>query len=260
VGLRRIGSREGRRGAGTLTRRTKDQRREDYLDLGAAMVAESALRTDGSDAPFALAHVKLADVAERAGVTKGALYHLWPSQEAYWSDLLHHLMDTTRLVGADKLATVAAELAAATDGDPSLRGFANALFDSLSSDPAFFARISLFSYLDDEFVRGCLDEEFRTAIERTTPVLADAVEAMGRRPRSAGALTEMAVAISALLEGLCLQYRLDPSRTPDLPDRRGRRWSLFAAGAGALLMAFTEPDGEPAPPASEAGLTAVGRS
>lgn len=227
-----------------MTRRTKDQRKQDYLDIGAALVAESTLAegvSDESHTGLALAHVKLADVAERAGTTKGALYHLWPSQEAYWRDLLRYLVDTNRLVGADKLATVREELASASVNDPSLRDYANALFDSMRDDPSFFARVSLYSYLDDEFVRGCLDEEFRAAIDRVVPILGDTVSAMGRRPRSDSALVDLAVSVGALLEGLCLQHRIGPDRTPDVPLGAGRRWSLFAAAADALLLAFTEP-------------------
>jgi AcrR family transcriptional regulator len=226
-----------------MGRRTKDQRRTDYLDIGASIVAEASL-SDGAEAGLAFAHVKLALVAERAGVTKGALYHLWPSQEDYWRDLLHHLVDTHRLVGAGKLATVDADVGD-SGRDGTLREYANSLFDSFRDDPAFFARISLFSYLDDELVRGCLDREFRTSIDGVLPVLAGAVTAMGRRPRSDDALRDLAVSISSLLEGLCLRYRISPGRAPDLPLATGRRWTLFAAASEALLLAFTEPTGEP---------------
>jgi len=226
-----------------MGRPTKDQRREDYLDIGAAIVAES--RASGATDPgLALAHVKLADVAERAGVTKGALYHLWPSQEAYWNDLLHHLLSTNRLFGADRLATMSAELIAARGEPQTLREWANELFDTVRADPAFFARVSLFAYLDDESVRATLDREARDAIDGLQPVLAAAVADMGRRPRSNGALRDLAVQLAALLEGLSLKYRVDPERTPDLPASRGRRLTLFAAAADALLQAFTEPVGD----------------
>lgn len=241
-----------------MGRPTKDQRREDYLDVGAAIVAES--RASGATDPgLALAHVKLADVAERAGVTKGALYHLWPSQEAYWRDLLEHLLSTNRLFGADRLATMSAELIAARGEPQTLREWANELFDTVRADPAFFARVSLFAYLDDEEVRSTLDLEARAAIDRLQPVLASAVEDMGRRPRSEGALRDLTVELAALLEGLSLKYRVDPDRTPDLPPLRGRRLTLFAAAADALLQAFTEPIGDEAAPAKHPiMLTRVG--
>jgi AcrR family transcriptional regulator len=230
-----------------MTRRSKEQRRTDYLDIGAAVVAESAM-AGGSDPGLALAHVKLADVADRAGVTKGALYHIWPSQESFWHDLLVHLIDTNQLFGADQLAAVGTDLAAAIGTTPTLREYGNALFDSLSNDPSFFARISLFSYMDDERVRAELDRSFRASVERVMPVLDASVAAMGRRVIEGASLWDFAVAIAALLDGLCLQYRISPDRTPDVPLADGARWTLFAAAAEALLFGFTEPLDPPTGP------------
>lgn len=221
-----------------MTRRSKEQRRTDYLDIGAALVAESA---GVSDPGLALAHVKLADVADRAGVTKGALYHIWPSQESFWHDLLAHLMKNNQLFGADQLEAVGDDLAAASGAPPTLREYSNALFDSLSSDPSFFARVSLFSYLDDDAVRAELDRSFRASVERVLPMLDASIAAMGRRLVSGATLWDFAVAIAALLEGLCLQFSISPERTPDIALPDGARWSLFSAAAEALLMGYTEP-------------------
>ncbi len=227
-----------------MPRRTKDQRRDDYLDVGAELVAETAL-AGGADPGLALAHVKLADVAERAGVTKGALYHLWPSQEAFWKDLLHHLLGEQRLFGANAIAAVAERFTPIEDGRAALRSFGNLLFDATRDDPTFFTRIALFSYLHDETVRAALDTEFRDSIHLVLPQVEAALEQMGRRMRDGVTVWDFAVSVGALLEGLCLQYRIDPSRTPDLDLDDGARWSLFAAGADGLLLAFTElvPDG-----------------
>ena len=232
------------RSLGAMGRRTKDERKDDYLDIGAALVAESALAGE-SDAGLALAHVKIADVADRAGVTKGALYHIWDSQEAYWRDLLQHLMDGNRLFGADQLDDIGGRISAASATRPTLRVYANALFDSMSQDPAFFARISLFSYLHDEAVRASLDAEFTETLDRIAPALESALGDMGRRMRPDTTLMDFAVAVAALLEGLCLQYRISPLRTPDVPIRGDVRWSLFAASAEALLFAYTESSVDP---------------
>ncbi|MHB1138734.1 MAG: TetR/AcrR family transcriptional regulator [Microthrixaceae bacterium] len=235
-----------------MSRRTKDERKDDYLDIGAALVAESAL--GGSDAGLALAHVKIADVAERAGVTKGALYHIWDSQEAYWRDLLQHLMDGNRLFGADQVDDISHRLGAASASRPTLRDYANALFDSMSQDPAFFARISLFSYLHDDAVRANLDREFIATIDRVAPALDAALAEMQRRIRDGSTMMDFAVAVAALLEGLCLQYRISPERTPDVSLGGDARWSLFAASAEALLYAYTVPlaaDAAEAPSAGE---------
>ena len=222
-----------------MTRRSKEQRRTDYLDIGADLVAESALAGD-SEPGLALAHVKLADVADRAGVTKGALYHIWPSQEVFWHDLLVHLMETNQLFGADQLAAIGTDLAEATGTSPTLRAYGNALFDSLSTDESFFARVSLFSYLDDQFVRGELDRSFRDSVERVLPALERSIETMGRRMVDGATTWDLAVSVAALLDGLSLQYRISPDRTPELPLVDGARWTLFAAAADALLAGYTE--------------------
>jgi AcrR family transcriptional regulator len=60
----------------------------------------------------ALGHVTVAEVAKRAGMTRGSLYHLWPTQEAYRFDLmrsLHAKRQETPAAGS----TVADEVAAA---------------------------------------------------------------------------------------------------------------------------------------------------
>ncbi len=227
-----------------MTRRSKEQRRIDYLDLGAQIVAESS-NAGGSDPGLALAHVKLADVADRAGVTKGALYHVWPSQEAFWHDLLEHLIESNQFFGADRVASVQQEFSDPNRPVPSLREFANALFDSVSDDPAFFARISLFSYLDDERVREELDRSFRESVDVVLPALEESIAAMGRRVSDGATLWDVAVAIGSLLEGLCLQHRVAPGRTPDVVLDDGR-WTLFAAAAEALIQGYTEPLSEPA--------------
>lgn len=225
-----------------MSRRSKDQRREDYLDIGAALVAESAM-SGRADAGLSLAHVKLADVADRAGVTKGALYHIWPSQESYWHDLLQHLIDNNQLFGRDMLTALGRDVGADSSDQPTLRQYGNVLFDALREDPTFFARISLFSYLHDEAVRSVLDQQFRTAVRDSLPALERSVQLLGRRVRDETALWDMAVSIAALLDGLCLQYRIAAERTPDLPIAEGQRWSLFSAAAEALLLAYTEPLG-----------------
>jgi AcrR family transcriptional regulator len=220
-----------------MTRRSKEERRVDYLDIGAELVAVAAGRAEPG---LALAHVKLADVAARAGVTKGALYHLWPSQEAFWHDLLDHLMATDQIFGAEQMRVVESTLIETGRTGADLTQYANAVFDSIRSDPSFLARVSLFSYLGNEFVRAELDRSYRTSIDHVMPALEGLLESSGRRLVAGVTAWDLAVLISALLEGLCLQSQVSPERTPELPLPDGDRWTLFAAAAEALLEGCTE--------------------
>lgn len=224
-----------------MTRSSKEQRRDDYLDIGAELVVKTALAGE-ADAGLALSHVKIAEVAERAGVSKGALYHLWPSQEAYWNDLLRHLLDEQGLFGSDAVSTVAEQLepGPGPEGAIEPRSLTNALFAAARDNPGFFIRIALFSYLNDDAVRDALDKEFRAVGELLLEQVEAAIAETGRRLVEGVSSWDFIVVVGALLEGMCLQYRMDPARTPDLDLGDGRRWSLFGAATEGILLGFTE--------------------
>lgn len=227
-----------------MKRRTREQRREDYLDVGASLVlGDDASRT--SDPSLALSHVKLADVAREAGVTKGALYHIWPSQEAFWTDLLDYLLDNRRLVAADQIREIGDALSTGS-GLSLLRSYTTALFDTLKSDPGFYIRTGLFSYIGEGEVGDRLDANFRESVEVTLPLVGQVLRELGRRPIEGTDLTDLVVAVAALLDGLCLQYRISPDRTPDFEvpaegSDTAESLSLFSVAAEALLLAYTEP-------------------
>ena len=220
-----------------MARRTRDQRRIDYLDIGVELLTEGA--ASRPDPGLAFAHVRISDVAERAGVTKGALYHLWDSQEAYWSDLLRFVLDEGRLAGRPAVADATMELADRTEELPTPVEWANFIFDRFKDDPSFFARIGLFSYLQDGQVREELDQEFRASLEEFESMVATAVEDMGRRPRPGTDLHDFSVVVASLMHGFCLEHRIDPARTPDFTVD-GERTSLFAVCVLGMLEAFTE--------------------
>lgn len=223
-----------------MPRISLEQRRESYLDIGCTLLEES-YHSAVPNAGLALSQVKLADVADRCGVTKGALYHLWGSQEQYWNDLLSYLVRTNTLFGVTGITAAIAELFQGDEPPPTVREFANAVFDSLSTSQSLVHSVSLFSYLADQEVHDSFVTEFEGSIALITPILESLISQTNRKLIEPHSMLELVVALSALLQGFCLQRRLGEERTADLANQDEGRLTLFAAGVEALILSYTEP-------------------
>jgi AcrR family transcriptional regulator len=223
-----------------MARISPEERRESYLDIGCTLLKESYHSTV-PNAGLALSQVKLADVADQCGVTKGALYHLWGSQEEYWADLLSYLVRTNTFFGVTELTAALAEMFQEDRLEPTLREFANVVFDSLSTSQSFVHSVSLFSYLADQEVHDSFVSEFEGTIALLTPILESLISETNRRLLEAHSMLELVVALAALLQGLCLQRRLGEGPGADLATQGEGRLTLFAAGAEALILSYTEP-------------------
>lgn len=228
-----------------MARKTRDERRIDYLDAGVELLTEETGAS--SDPGLAFAHVRVTDVAERAGVTKGAIYHLWDSQEAYWHDLLLFLLAEGRLAGMGDVADATRELVDRIGPTPDPIAWANHVFDRFKDDPSLVARLGILSYLRDDDVRSDLADEFRTSLGAFETMVAAAVDAMGRGPREGTDVHDLSVAIACLMHGFVLEHRIDPARTADVgpvadgPEGSPGRVSLFAAAVTAMIEEYTEP-------------------
>ncbi|MGB3411931.1 MAG: TetR family transcriptional regulator [Microthrixaceae bacterium] len=223
-----------------MARRSLDERRSEYLDIGAEIIA-GAFEGADKDPALALSHVKMADVAERAGVTKGALYHIWESQEAFWQDLLNSLLEINYELLTDYLGDLVARPSSGLEGVPTMYDHADAVFRSMSVNPAFFARIGLVSYLSDEGVRTRFDDQYQAALAFYRGSIELSIASMGRRLKEGADLESVLVSIDALLEGLCLNSRVSPDRTPPIRLPDGSESTLYAAALEAIVVGYTEP-------------------
>ena len=227
-----------------MPRPTAEDRRRDYLDIGADIVINFNEDESRAATVDALANVKVADVADRAGVTKGAVYHIWPSQEAYRKDLLARLLEHNRQVGIRDMTEILAD-ESLLGGDPEaiLQRHADDVFDRLKADPAFFARFSFFVYAADPEVNQLLARGDDTLIEDFTPWIERYLELVGRRIREPFTVALLLTSITALFQGLCLRYRTSPDLVDGEVDDDGNRTgpSMYATGLKALLERFSEP-------------------
>jgi len=225
-----------------MARPTAQDRRLDYLEIGAEIVANFSADDSAAATVDALANVKVADVADRAGVTKGAVYHVWPSQESYRKDLLGRLLEHNRQSGVRQMSELLQDVDR-IQGDPRsiLLQHADFVFDTLKDDPAFFARFSFFIYAANPEVNELLASGDDGIIEDFGPSIELYLRLIGRRIREPFSVALLLTSISALFMGLCLRYRTSPDMVEPTPPDGDRLCSMYAFGLEALVMHFSEP-------------------
>ncbi len=223
-----------------MPRPTAEQRRADYLEIGAQIVTTFSADESRSATVDALANVKVSDIADRAGVTKGAVYHVWPSQEDYRKDLLQRLLEQSRQAGVRELH----ELLSDEDllaGDPReiMNRYADFVFDALKDDPAFFARFSFYVYAANPEVAELLASGDETLVKEFSPLMELYLHLQGRRIRPPFSTEMLLIAVNSLFQGLCLRYRT----SPEMVDRRvgPEAMRMYAHGLQSIVLHFSEP-------------------
>jgi AcrR family transcriptional regulator len=227
-----------------MARPTAEERRRDYLQVGAELVAEFQ-PTDSEDVHLdALANVRVVDVARRAGVTKGALYHIWESQEDYRLDLLAHLLELEADAGIETTDELLGSLEGEIDQLEVTRRLADIAFDRLKDDPRMLARFSFYNYARDPDVNRLLSSTGAGHEAHYEQYL----RASRRRIRAPYTLDQMVVSVNAYFLGLVIRHRTTPDEANGTVDVGNGPWSVYSFGLQALLDHFTEPDDEPRPP------------
>jgi AcrR family transcriptional regulator len=228
-----------------MARPTAEERRRDYLEVGAELAAEFDA-AKAADGPIdALANIRVADVARRAGVTKGALYHIWDSQEDYRRDLLAHLLEVERQAGFDDIRQVLDTVEPGTDDAEVMDRMAQFSYDRLKDDPACFARFSYIAYAAHPEIRALLSPGNRDFIEYYEGYL----RANGRRMRPPYTIDMLRTITEGWLFGCLLRHRTSPELIEGPLVTDGGARSLYTLGLRALMESFTEPDPEADGPA-----------
>jgi AcrR family transcriptional regulator len=226
-----------------MARPSAAERRIDYLDIGAMIVSEFSEQDAAAATVEALANVRVADVAERAGVSKGSIYHIWPTQEAYRHDLLERLLEQSRQAGVRELARLLDDPEVLTQGPRrAMQAHADFVFETLKDDPAFFARFSFFIYASNPAVAELLARGDDAVTAEFAPFMESYIELLGRRIRPPFTIELLLTSINSLFQGLCLRYRT----SPDLVDKPALGGdddgpSMYAFGLDALVRHFSEP-------------------
>jgi AcrR family transcriptional regulator len=204
-----------------------NDRQQRLVEVG---VAAALARPVGN----ALDHIRAQDVVHHLGLTVGAFYHYWESQEDYRDDLVDALFAASRYVEPTELAGLGAELAQADGFDEAVRDGTTWYWDLASDHPDNRVQFG-FIALDDPYITprlGERDRQLRTAWEE---VLRTVLARFGRAPRPPLDDEILVLGMGAAIDGLILRHGLGGV---DLgPDGEG--WTAWGRICSALLAAGT---------------------
>jgi len=163
-----------------------------------------------------LNQVKAAKVAHRAGLTQGAFFHHWPTQDAYLEDLFDHALATDRFEWTNRIAADSLrELAEGGDLAALTRRITADLVTSLSEDVSFRIQTGLWARADvDATVAARLHRLYADTDRGFAALFREALESRGMRVREGHTYEEMARIANAILEGLVVRRRIDPELVP----------------------------------------------
>lgn len=194
-----------------------------------------------------VSHVKVADVATRVGVSRAAIYKLWPAQHDFLVDLATYLLTEED----DDPWIVSGVVGLASEIDPSApdlfeatRVWFGRVQQSLAGDPRLVLRSASLAYPLPEDVamrRTELERRYRRTAARA---VRQALETTGRRPVSSLTVDDLTLAIVMLVDGSAMLSWNAPelvrSRTPT-PDDGEPPWSALAYAVRCVLTGLTEP-------------------
>lgn len=204
------------------------------LDAGVELMLEQPTGTGFS-------HVRAIEVSRRAGLSHGAFYHHWASQDDFQAELLEHVLSMGR--SPNELASFTERMTHVDPEDPagSIRRAMNSSFEQANLVPwrlwvALVAR-------NEPAIDEKLADRYRQVSEAFQPSVEAVLRDVGLRPRSPIDAKRLDVLVDSLWEGLSLRRTVAPELVDGLEasDERGETWSLYALGVTALLLGALEP-------------------
>ncbi len=192
-----------------------------------------------------LGHVKATEVSRRAGLSHGAFYHHWASQEDYRAELLEHIMDLGRHPQEASLFIERVTDVDTLEAAEAVRRSSNTGFSEAEVLP-WRLWVALVARNDPEIDRR-LEQRYREIADAYSPAVEEVFDRLGLVARSPFDLERLTTLVDALWEGLALRHTVAPDLIDShaATDRKGDTWSLYALGVAVILLGAMEPAAGP---------------
>ncbi len=222
------------------TRERRTRRRRLSPDEGRRALLEA-----GRDYVYAnplgepLDHVRVTEIVKGLGLSIGAVYHYWDSQDDYRDDLLDLLLAPEQFPSVETARDVIEQGVAGHAAFEELtRVVAGISYEGLAVTPERERlTLALLAY-DEPDIDARLGAQADAVGARWARLFADHFPAYGLEPRPPFTYETIAVALMAMVEGMHLRRTVSPAAvTRELaPD-----WDLFASAALAFVLGASRP-------------------
>lgn len=188
--------------------------------------------------------IRLVDVVRAEGMTTGAAYQIWPSQDAFRRDVAVHVASAFDWAGPELIASKVSELVASgASREERLRTIGRLYFENFCANEEYFTVLQLYA------VRNA-SPELAEALQRGYDVVHDGfvqlfeflLVSSGLQMRAPYIIDDLAVVVTALTEGLAMRTRVQPERVrTSIPaDDGGEDWHIYSAALLSAASFFTE--------------------
>jgi AcrR family transcriptional regulator len=214
-------------------RRSPEDSRRHLLAAGVELVREEPIGPP-------LANLRVTDVAARVGLTIGAIYHYWDSQDTYRAAVLAQLFAPDQF---PVIHDVAKEVQRLGEQEVALldaiRAAADLSWDAQMANPTRLrTQLALWATGDAE-VHALLRAQYRRLGEQWTALLEEGMPRFGLEPRPPHTTELIAAAMTALLEGFFVRATVDETFARPVPAGEGPPWTPFALAVAALIEGST---------------------
>jgi AcrR family transcriptional regulator len=213
------------------------------LDAGIALLHELGIRPG-------VAHVRLSDVAHRAGYAPSAAYRCWDSQDDFHRDLAAaSLAWRDRALIADTTRMVRAMISAQAPWQEVLRVGGNSNVHRTPAEVEFHTALALrAAAANDPTIRAAAEHRVAEGLRAHSELFTILLEVYGREVRPPYTIDHIAAIIGALADGFALQDVSGENHPhldrDDVDDDIGRDWTLFACVLEIVSERMTRPRGE----------------
>ncbi len=228
---------------GPMSREPRMSREKSALQTRRALLDAGIRLLQDRPGESGVKKIRATEVSREAGVSHGAFYGHWASQDDYRRDLLAEVLSPASVHQQTSDALNEMLDAVHLGLDEVVRLGCNANFDSMTTDPRWPIGIGLHADPDEE-TQTLLQEQYRIVTETWEPFYRKMIDSYGLEMRPPFTTSTMAVILTAIVEGIALRHHVEPSSTESVVDpETNDTWSLFGMIVLALVPSITRPKG-----------------